>query len=68
MSQEGLRDKYLVLRGVDAGPVPYPCFVLRIDGKDKAAICALRAYAIATRNMELKKDLMDLADRAEAGE
>jgi len=62
---DGLRDKYLVLRAEDASPVPYPCFVLRIDGRDRAAIDALRAYARATRNWELKVNLMQLADRAE---
>lgn len=68
MSEEGLHGKYLIHKAVDNTPVTYPCFVLRVDGRDKAAIAALRAYALATRNMDLKKDLMDLADRAEAGE
>ncbi|QGT54432.1 hypothetical protein b3_0188 [Synechococcus phage B3] len=42
---KGLYRKYNVLRKHDANPVQYPCFVLRVDGQDKAAIKALITYA-----------------------
>jgi hypothetical protein len=38
---------------------------LRIDGTDRAAIAALRAYAVATRNWELKTDLLAIAAELE---
>jgi len=66
--KEGLYGKYVVLNAYDESVVPYPTFILRADGKDKAAIAALRAYALATRNMELKKDLMNLVDHLEEEE
>jgi hypothetical protein len=62
-----LHGKYIITKAKDGRPVPYPCFVLRVDGKDRAAIDALRAYARATQNWELKVDLMQLADRADRG-
>jgi hypothetical protein len=57
----GLHGKYAIQKA-DGQPVDYPCFVLRIDGTDRAAIAALRAYAMATRCFELKTDLFKLVD------
>ena len=58
---DGLHGKYIVHKA-DGQPVEYPCFVLRINGTDRAAaIAALEAYAVATRNWELKTDLLALA-------
>ena len=58
---KGLHGKYIIHKASDSQPVDYPCFVLRIDGTDRAAIAALEAYAVATRNWELKTDLLALA-------
>ena len=63
----GLFQKYVVRRRVgdlmltfDPGEeVPYPTFVLRIDGEDPAAMEALRAYAMATDDL----DLASIVDR-----
>jgi hypothetical protein len=57
---DGLHGKYIIHKA-DGQPVEHPCFVLRIDGTDRAAIAALEAYAVATRNWELKTDLLALA-------
>lgn len=45
--KKGLFDKYQVYRKVYPAnePVEYPCFVLRIDGTDYAALEALKTYA-----------------------
>jgi hypothetical protein len=59
----GLHGKYIIYRASDEAPVPYSCFVLRIDGTDGAAMRALEAYALATRDQALKSDLMRLVDR-----
>ena len=40
----GLFKKYIVLDNHDATPVNYPTFVLRLDGKDKAALSAIVSY------------------------
>lgn len=58
---DGLHGKYIIHKAADGQPVGYPCFVLRIDGTDRAAIAAIEAYAVATRNWELKTDLFALA-------
>lgn len=47
--------KYVVLKS-DSGEPVEDCFVLRPD-KDKAAIAALIAYADATDNQVLAKDI-----------
>lgn len=51
----GLKRKYVVLKS-DSGEPVEGCFVLRPD-KDKAAIAALLAYANATDNQVLAKDI-----------
>lgn len=52
---DGLKRKYVVLKS-DSGEPVEDCFVLRPD-KDKAAIVALLAYAGATDNQVLAKDI-----------
>lgn len=52
---DGLKRKYVVLKS-DSGEPVEDCFVLRPD-KDKAAIAALFAYADATDNQVLAKDI-----------
>lgn len=52
---DGLKRKYVVLKS-DTGECVENCFVLRPD-KDKAAIAALLAYADATDNHVLAKDI-----------
>lgn len=52
---DGLKRKYVVLKS-DSGEPVEDCFVLRPD-KDKAAIAALLAYADATDNQVLAKDI-----------
>lgn len=52
---DGLKRKYVVLKS-DTGEIVENCFVLRPD-KDKAAIAALLAYADATDNQVLAKDI-----------
>lgn len=52
---DGLKRKYVVLKS-DTGEIVENCFVLRPD-KDKAAIAALLAYADATNNQVLAKDI-----------
>jgi hypothetical protein len=42
---KGLHGKYIIHRSVDGSPVEFPCFVLRIDGSDDAAMVAINAYA-----------------------
>jgi hypothetical protein len=65
---DGLHGKYIIYKASTGKPVDYPCFVLRTDGSDPAAIRAIEAYALATRNMELKDDLFRLAARAKRGD
>jgi len=65
---DGLHGKYIIYKATSGKPVGYPCFVLRVDGSDPAAIRAIEAYALATRNMELKDDLFRLAERLGGGE
>ena len=43
--KKGLHGKYIIHRSCDGSPIDYPCFVLRIDGSDPAAMAAMRAYA-----------------------
>ena len=52
---KGLKAKYLVFKA-DTGESVENCFVLRPD-KDTASIVALRAYASATDNETLAKDI-----------
>lgn len=52
---DGLKRKYVVLKS-DTGEIVENCFVLRPD-KDKDAIAALLAYAGATANQVLAKDI-----------
>ena len=52
---DGLKRKYVVLKS-DTGECVENCFVLRPD-KDKASIAALLAYADATDNQVLAKDI-----------
>jgi hypothetical protein len=66
-ANKGLHGKYIIHKVEDGQPVAYRCFVLRIDGTDRAAIAALRAYARATRNWELKADLLAIATELEGG-
>jgi hypothetical protein len=63
----GLHGKYIVYKASTGKPVNHPCFVLRADGGDPAAIKAIEAYALATSNMELKDDLFRLAERLRGG-
>ena len=42
---KGLHGKYIIHRSADGSPVEFPCFVLRVDGADDAAMVAVRAYA-----------------------
>lgn len=63
ITKEGLFDKYFVLKGDHTGvPVDFPCFVLRVDGTDSAAMSALSTYAdhceepLATELRELVKN------------
>jgi hypothetical protein len=44
-SGQGLHGKYIIWKSADCSPVEYPCFVLRVDGQDDAAIAAIQAYA-----------------------
>ncbi len=61
----GLFSKYVVHRRqeedtMNYGPdneVPWPSFVLRIDGEDSAALEALRTYALATEDDDLAFDI-----------
>jgi hypothetical protein len=58
MSQDkGLHVKYNVTK-VDTGELVGNCFVLRPD-KDPAAVEALKAYAAATDNLQLKNDILN---------
>ena len=52
---KGLKAKYLVFKA-DTGEIVENCFVLRPD-KDHASVEALRAYASATDNETLEKDI-----------
>jgi hypothetical protein len=56
---KGLHGKFIIHKA-NGEPVKYPCFVLRIDGKDAAAISAFRAYAIATEDTKLRQDMLEL--------
>jgi hypothetical protein len=56
-SENGLHGKYIIYKAKTGEPVDYPCFVLRIDGEDPAAITALRVYASCGENVELQKDV-----------
>jgi hypothetical protein len=58
---DGLHGKYIIHKA-DGQPVEYPCFVLRIDNTDPAAIAAIIAYAMATDNSELRMALLYHAD------
>lgn len=60
---DGLKVKYNVTK-VEDGSVVNGCFVLRPD-KDPAAIEALRAYAMATPNPFLAKDITEWITRLE---
>lgn len=42
---KGLHGKYIIYRSADGSPVKFPCFVLRVDGADNAAMAAIQAYA-----------------------
>ncbi len=42
---KGLHGKYIIHRSTDGSPVEFPCFVLRVDGADDAAMAALQSYA-----------------------
>lgn len=53
----GLKRKYVVLKS-DSGEPVEGCFVLRPD-KDKTAIAAILAYANATDNQVLAKDIRE---------
>lgn len=54
----GLHGKYIIHRSTDGSPVEFPCFVLRVDGKDPAAIAAIRAYSQdPTCPPELRNDI-----------
>jgi|694.fasta_scaffold05261_12 hypothetical protein len=57
--KSGLHGKYIITKAINNQPVDYPCFVLRVDGSDLAAIAAFRAYALATRDQKLKTDILD---------
>ncbi len=59
-------NKFHVVRR-NSTPVPYPTFVLRLDGNDPHAIVALRAYAksIEDENSELADELLYIARVAE---
>lgn len=57
MTGPGLHDKYMIFRRSDETPVHHPCFVLRIDGTDEAAMKALREYANHTTCRKLAADL-----------
>jgi len=63
---DGLHGKYIICKADTGKPVDYPCFVLRADGEDLAAIAAIEAYASATCNANLRKDLHSLAQRLRA--
>ena len=52
---KGLKAKYLVFKA-DTGEIVVNCFILRPD-KDAVAVEALRAYAKATDNETLAKDI-----------
>lgn len=55
--RNGLRRKYNVFKA-DTGEPVENCFVLRPE-RDVAARDALRAYIVATDNLELARDLDD---------
>lgn len=57
----GLIRKYIVYKA-STGEAVDNCFVLRPE-KDAAAVVAIRAYALATDNMELANDLFDWVGR-----
>ena len=59
----GLYAKYHVTKA-DGKPIEAPCFVL-VPSKDRAAQVALAAYAWATDDHELRRDLMCWLDRLE---
>jgi hypothetical protein len=66
--EKELFDKYQVYRKAYPAnePVEYPCFVLRIDGTDSAAISALITYAYHCDNPlsdELKKYIYSLSKK-----
>jgi hypothetical protein len=59
---DGLHGKYIIHKASTGEPVDYPCFVLRIDGSDPVAFRAIYAYAMATKDLALKRDLLALID------
>ena len=61
--KNGLMVKYNVTK-IDDGTVVNNCFVLRPD-KDHAARAALRAYADATPNDALRRDIRKWVDEIE---
>lgn len=54
---DGLKTEYDVHK-IDTGEKIYDCFVLRPD-RDKAARAALLAYAYATPNAKLERDIRE---------
>lgn len=57
-TEKGLYEKYEVYDSNTGEPVEELCFVL-IPSKDPAAVVALGAYAAATENKILAKDIYD---------
>lgn len=59
-------NKFHVVRR-DGRPVPYPTFVLRLDGKSQHDIVALRAYANSVKEEDplLADELLFIARTAE---
>lgn len=58
---KGLYNKYTIIKNETGKKVTDRCFVLKPD-QDPAAREALRTYAKATKNEELAKDLLRLAN------
>lgn len=58
IDHDGLKLKYRVYKAENNAPVEN-CFVLR-PMKDRAARIAMEAYAKATENKELSKDIFDV--------
>ena len=63
---KGLKAKYLVFKA-DTGERVENCFVLRPD-KDHASVEALRAYASATYNETLAKDIYNWVGKGDPAE
>lgn len=64
-AERGMYGKYVV-RKAGSGEYIEDCFVLR-PKKDKAAVAALIAYANATQNETLRKDIFKWMERLESG-